>query len=260
MDGISTSWAREGKPRADPEGENGMLEGVELTKDFGKTRALRGVTLGVEKGEVLILVGPNGAGKTTFLRLLAGRLLPTSGYVREGGREVDTSDPGYLRNLGYVPQTPSFYGRLTCRENLAFAASLYGLEGPGTERRVDEVLELMGLSSHENIQARRLSGGLAQRLNLAMGLLHDPDYLLLDEPTAGLDPAARRDLLGLLSRLAEEGGRGILFTTHILEEAEALGGRVAVLEEGRLLGVFKPGADEGPGGWEAMRRRWEGAP
>jgi len=235
-----------------------MLEGVDLVKDFGRTRALRGVTLGVEKGEVLVLVGPNGAGKTTFLRLLGGRLKPTSGRVQEGGREVDTSEPAYLRRLGFVPQTPSFYGRLTCRENLLFAASLYGLKGEARERRVREVLDLVGLSTYEGVPARRLSGGLAQRLNVAMGLLHEPDYLLLDEPTAGLDPVARRVLLALLSRLAGEGARGVLLTTHVLDEAEMLGGRVAVLEEGRLVGIFRLGAGEDGPGWEEVRRRWEG--
>ncbi len=233
------------------------MEGVELVREFDGVQALKGVTLGVEKGEALVLVGPNGAGKTTFMRLLAGRLKPSSGCVREGGRVVDTSDPGYLRRLGFVPQNPSFYGRLSCRENLSFFAALYGLRSSSLRSRVEEVLQMTGLSAQAEVPAGKLSGGMAQRLNVAMGLLNDPEYLLLDEPTAGLDPAARRDLLAFLLKMAEEGGKGILVTTHVLDEAEVLGGKVAVLVEGKLVGTFSPGLEGDRERWREIRQMWE---
>ncbi len=204
-----------------------------LSKRFGDRDAVDGVGFAVAAGEVYGLLGPNGAGKTTTIKMVCGLLVPDAGTVTVEGRDV-ADDLAVRARVGYVPQEVALYPDLTAAENLAFLGRLYGLRGSLLRRRVDEALALGDLAERGNERVESFSGGMKRRLNLAAGLLHRPALLVLDEPTAGVDPQSRHALLERVRALAAE-GVAVLYTTHYMEEAERVCDRVGILDRGALV-------------------------
>jgi ABC-2 type transport system ATP-binding protein len=196
--------------------------------------ALRPLTLTVEEGEVFGFLGPNGAGKTTTLKLLMGLVTPTSGTARILGMEVD--DPRVRSQIGFLPEHPYFYDHLTARELLTYYAQLSGVAQKERSSRVSAMLARMGLEASADLQLRKFSKGMLQRVGLTQAILHDPKVVFLDEPMSGLDPIGRREVRELIQQLRSE-GKTVFFSTHILADAEALCDRVAVIHQGELRGV-----------------------
>jgi ABC-2 type transport system ATP-binding protein len=203
-----------------------------LEKRFGDLVALAGVDLALAEGEVLGLLGPNGAGKSTLVRALTGRVRPDAGEIRLFGRPADA--PGARDLLGYVPQEIALYPVLTARENLRVFGRYLGLEGAALAAAVAAGLAFANLEDRAGDPVEPFSGGMKRRLNLALGILHRPRALLLDEPTVGVDPQSRERIYAMIGELAAE-GVAILYTTHYMEEAERLCDRVAVIDHGRVI-------------------------
>lgn len=201
-----------------------------LSRRFGDVQAVDDVSFTIAEGETYGLLGPNGAGKTTTISMITGVLEPDAGEVVVAGQPMSTRAISAKRLVGYVPQELALYPDLTGRENLRFFASLYG----AARSRVDHVLDVVGLTDRAGDLAREYSGGMKRRLNVAIGLLHEPRLLVLDEPTAGVDPQSRNQIMDNVRALAAE-GMAILYTTHYMEEAERLCDRVGVIDSGRLI-------------------------
>ncbi len=197
-----------------------------------RVTAVDGVSLEVRPGEVFGFLGPNGAGKTTTLKILMGLIYPTSGRARLFGR--DLGDPQTKARLGFLPESPYFYDYLTSREFLAFYGHLFGLGGSVLGKRIDELLELVGMTHAKDLQLRKFSKGMLQRVGVAQALINDPELVVLDEPMSGLDPIGRKEVRDLILRL-KESGKTVLFSSHILHDAEVLCDRVAMILKGRLV-------------------------
>ena len=206
----------------------------QVRKRFGSVTAVAGLDLEVRRGEILGLLGPNGAGKTTTIHCMVGLLPPEEGEVRVNG-----GDPGRASvraAMGVAPQMLSLYDVLTAEENLAFFGRLYGLSGQRLKERSAWALDFVGLENRRRDPVKNYSGGMRRRLNLAAALLHDPEIILLDEPTVGVDPQSRNSIFENILALKRE-GRTIIYTTHYMEEAERLCDRVAILDYGKLLAL-----------------------
>jgi ABC-2 type transport system ATP-binding protein len=212
------------------------IEATDLVKDYsGAIRALDGVTFDVGEGEVFALLGPNGAGKTTTVRILTTLSQPTSGVARVGGFDV-VREPAQVRKaIGVVSQHSGVDPTATGRENLVLQGRFFGLGGRALTQRVNELLEIVGLTDAAKRLANTYSGGMSRRLDIAIGLVHRPRVLFLDEPTTGLDPEVRAAMWDEIRRLASSEGLTILLTTHYLEEADRLAGRLAILDRGRVV-------------------------
>ena len=196
--------------------------------------ALRPLNLAVENGEIFGFLGPNGAGKTTTLKLLMGLVFPTGGTARILNMELD--DPRMKAQIGFLPEQPYFYDYLTAKELLEYYAQLSGMEPKERSRKVEAMLERVGLKDAARVQLRKFSKGMLQRVGLAQAILHDPKVVFLDEPMSGLDPMGRREVRDLMEELKQQ-GKTVFFSTHILSDAEALCDRVAVIHQGELRGV-----------------------
>jgi ABC-2 type transport system ATP-binding protein len=216
-----------------------MLRLTNLRKSFGPATkrlvAVDGLSLEVARGEVFGLLGPNGAGKSTTIGMAVGLITPDEGSVEIEGAGAPTLAAARM-HLGVAPQELALYEELTGEENLRFFGKLHELTGTQLRERVDAVLELVGLSPRRGDRVKGYSGGMKRRLNLAAALLHDPPLLLLDEPTAGVDPQSRNNLLEVVRELARR-GRTIIYTTHYMEEASKLCDRVGIIDRGRLLAL-----------------------
>lgn len=220
------------------------IEIEQLTKDYyvgffrkRPRRALEALTFSVEEGEVFGFLGPNGAGKTTTLKLLMGLIFPTSGTARILGCSIE--DVRMHRFVGYLPEQPYFYDYLTAGELLDYFARFFGY-GPAARReRVTRFLEMVGLGAGRDIQLRKFSKGMLQRVGIAQAILHDPRVVFLDEPMSGLDPLGRREVRDIILQLKRD-GRTVFFSTHILPDAEMLCDRVGVVVNGKLQGVGSP--------------------
>lgn len=211
-----------------------------LTKRFGELVAVDRLDLVIPAGEVFGLLGPNGSGKTTTIRMLCGLLVPTAGRAVVVGHDVATDPEGVRRRIGYMSQRFGLYDDLTVRENLRFYAAVYGLRGRALRERVGEQLERLGLAERAGQLAGTLSGGWKQRLALGCATSHRPPLLFLDEPTAGVDPAARRHFWATIRELAAA-GTTVVVTTHYMDEAERCE-RLAFLSRGRLIALGAPDA------------------
>jgi ABC-2 type transport system ATP-binding protein len=207
-----------------------------LTKTYrGDVQALKGVTFSVRPGTVFALLGPNGAGKSTIVKILTTLSRPTSGHASVMGHDVLREPERVRRVIGLVAQKSAVDLEATAAENLTLQGQLYGLSGPELRRRVSGLLERFGLTDARKRIARTLSGGMQRKLDVAMGLIHQPQMLFLDEPTTGLDPEARADMWREIARLAREDGLTVVLTTHYLEEADHLAQHVAIIDHGQIV-------------------------
>ena len=211
------------------------IEVRDLTRNFDDLCAVDHITFGVKQGEVFGFLGPNGAGKTTTLRMLTGRLRPTSGSAKVAGYDIVTELQQLKPQIGVVFEYQNIYERLSARDNLRFSARLYGVD----KKRVDVVLAQVGLTDRARDKTKKFSNGMKQRLLIARALLHEPRVLFLDEPTRGLDPNVARDIRAIITALAREGVT-VFLTTHYMEEADQLSDRVAILDQGRIVAMDSP--------------------
>lgn len=211
-----------------------MINVQGLSKRFGELRAVDRISFSVMPGELFGFLGPNGAGKTTTISMVSGLLRPDEGTISIGEYNLWESPQKAKRLLGLVPQEVALYEEFTARENLFFWGGLYGLARAELAQSIDQTLQLVGLAERAREPVARFSGGMKRRLNLAIGLVHRPKVLLLDEPTVGIDPQARNAILGIIRDITRQ-GTTVLFTTHHLEEAEKLCDRIAILDHGKIL-------------------------
>ncbi len=215
------------------------ISGLEKTYEVGfwrkqKRRVLKPLNLTVQAGEVFGYLGPNGAGKTTTLKLLMGIVFPTGGSAKILG--LDMQDPAVKAQIGFLPEQPYFYDHLTASELLDYYGQLSGVSAGERRRLIPRMLERVGMADAGNVQLRKFSKGMLQRVGIAQAVLHDPKVVFLDEPMSGLDPIGRRDVRDLIEGLKQD-GKTVFFSTHILSDAEALCDRVAILHQGELRGV-----------------------
>lgn len=210
-----------------------MIEVEGLRKVYGTRVAVDGISFRVEPGSIFGLLGPNGAGKTTTISCLSGLLAPTAGVVRIDGHDVSSGREA-RRSLGVVPQELALYPEISARENLRFWGGVQGLTGSPLDAAVERILARVGLGDRAREPVRKYSGGMKRRLNLAIGLVHDPRVLLLDEPTVGVDPQSRGHILELIRERAQA-GCAVLYTTHSMSEAEGLCDQFAIIDDGRVI-------------------------
>jgi ABC-2 type transport system ATP-binding protein len=205
----------------------------DLRKRYGERTAVDGVGFSIGPSETYGLLGPNGAGKTTTISMICGLLTRNGGSVTVDGRPVDIGTAAAKNAIGLVPQELAIYPELTATENLRFFGQLYGMRGAELSRRIAEVLEIIGLDDRARERTDKFSGGMKRRLNIGIGLLHQPKLLVLDEPTVGVDPQSRNAILASVEELSRR-GMAILYTTHYMEEAERLCDRVGIIDEGKI--------------------------
>ncbi|HEY1239494.1 MAG TPA: ABC transporter ATP-binding protein [Bryobacteraceae bacterium] len=205
-----------------------------MRKAYGGVVAVDNVSLRADPGQILGLLGPNGAGKSTTVSMVAGLLRPDSGSVKIEGRPIVADSDATKRRIGLVPQDLALFEELPARENLFLFAALYGLAGAAANRAIAETLDLVGLADRGRDRVRTYSGGMKRRLNLAAALLHDPQILLLDEPTVGVDPQSRNAIFENLEALRQK-GKTLVYTTHYMEEAERLCDRIIIIDHGKVI-------------------------
>lgn len=210
------------------------IEVQDVYKAFGEVKAVQGVSFNVLQGEIFSLLGPNGAGKTTTISMLATLLRPDQGDALVLGHSVRKDPMGVKSVLGVVPQEIALYEDLTARENLTFWGKMYGLRGARLKTRVDEVLETIGLTDRAGGRVGKYSGGMKRRVNIGVALLHKPQVIYMDEPTVGIDPQSRRNILDSVVALKDQ-GMTVLYTTHYMEEAQELSDHIAIMDHGKMI-------------------------
>jgi ABC-2 type transport system ATP-binding protein len=213
-----------------------LLEVKKLVKKYGEFIAVNGISFGVQEGEIFSLLGPNGAGKTTTISVLSTLYAPTSGDAVIGGNSVLKNPMAVRQVIGMVPQDLALYEDLTALENLTFWGQMYGLSGRALKTRSEQVLEQIGLTDKANDRIKTYSGGMKRRVNIGIGLLHQPRLLFMDEPTVGIDPQSRRAILDTVKDLNKK-GMTVLYTTHYMEEAQELSDRVGIIDHGDLIAL-----------------------
>jgi ABC-2 type transport system ATP-binding protein len=210
-----------------------MIEAVGLSKYFGEFAAVNNVTFSIPRGQIVAFLGPNGAGKSTTMRLLTGYLSPSAGVARIAGHDMRSDRQAGAKHLGYLPENGPLYPDMTPRSLLEFFAEARGLDPASRHRRIDSVIHLCALESVVGKAIGKLSRGFRQRVGMAQVLLHEPDVLILDEPTAGLDPNQIREVRQTIRKLGRE--KTVLLSTHILQEVHAMADRVLLINDGRLI-------------------------
>ena len=210
------------------------IEVLDLHKSFGETKAVQGVDFTVQQGEIFSLLGPNGAGKTTTISMLSCLLRPDGGDARVMGYSIRGEQMGVKSVLGVVPQEIALYEDLTARENLTFWGKMYNLRGSALKARVEEVLEVIGLQDRAKERVGKYSGGMKRRVNIGVALLHKPKVIYMDEPTVGIDPQSRRNILDSVVALKDQ-GMTVLYTTHYMEEAQELSDQIAIMDHGKMI-------------------------
>lgn len=217
-----------------------IVEVINLLKKYGDLTAVDGISFTIQEGEIFSLLGPNGAGKTTTISILSTLFSPTAGEAIICGHSVTKEPLAVKRVIGVVPQEIALYEDLTALENLNFWGKMYGLSGRDLSRRIDQVLELTGLKERAKQRIKTYSGGMKRRVNIGVGLLHEPRLLFMDEPTVGIDPQSRRAILDSVKEL-NRAGMTILYTTHYMEEAQELSDRVGIIDHGKLIALGTQG-------------------
>lgn len=210
------------------------IEVENLQKSFGDFQAVQGASFEADAGEVLSLLGPNGAGKSTTISMLSGLLAPTGGDACIMGHSVLREPEAAKKSLGVVPQDIALYPDLSARENLVFWGKMYGLRGAELKSRVNEVLEVIGLTDRQKDHIGKFSGGMKRRVNIGAALLHKPQVVIMDEPTVGIDPQSRRHILDNVKELNQQ-GMTVLYTTHYMEEAAELSHHIAIMDKGKVI-------------------------
>jgi ABC-2 type transport system ATP-binding protein len=217
-------------------GDMALLEVKELSKSYGNIKAVGGISFEIQKGEIFGLLGPNGAGKTTTISMLSCLIKPDSGDAFVDGCSILKDSMEVKKRIGVVPQDVSLYPTLSAQENLVFFGEMYGLTGSKLREKVDDVLEVVGLKDRRKEAINKYSGGMKRRINIAVGLLPSPKLLILDEPTVGIDPQSRTNILETLKELNKK-GLTILYTSHYMEEVEFLCHRIAIMDLGKIIAI-----------------------
>ena len=212
-----------------------IIEAKELKKAFGKIKAVDGIDFAIMPGEIFAFLGPNGAGKSTTIKMLTTMLRPSSGKLTLNGHDVTKNQADVRKSFGIVFQDPSLDEELTAKENLELHAALYHVPKNEQPGRINELLKLVGLEERKDSLVRTFSGGMRRRLEIARGLMHHPKVLFLDEPTLGLDTQTRNLLWDYVKKLSKHEGMTIFFTTHYLDEAEDVAGRIAIIDHGKIV-------------------------
>jgi ABC-2 type transport system ATP-binding protein len=207
-----------------------------LVKTFGKHEAVKGVAFTIGKGEIFGLLGPNGAGKSTTINIMCGYLEPTSGDTLIDGLSITKEPRKVKRTLGVVPQEIALYRDLTSMENLEFFGEIYGVPASERRQRAEDVLHFVGLYERRKEHVKNFSGGMQRRINMAIAMIHQPAFLMMDEPTVGVDPQSRENIFDSIEKLRDQ-GTTILYTTHYMEEAERLCNRIAIMDEGHIIAM-----------------------
>lgn len=211
-----------------------ILEIKNLKKNYGERSVLKDLSFSVNKGEILCFLGPNGAGKSTTINILTGSLSVNGGKVLYKGEEIKKCKKKYKRNLGVVPQDLALYEDLPAIQNVRFFASLYGLKGEKLENQVEKALDYAGLLDRKNDIVKTFSGGMKRRLNIACAIAHEPEIVIMDEPTVGIDPQSRNHILDSIRKL-RDAGMTIIYTTHYMEEVEAISTRIIIMDNGKII-------------------------
>ncbi len=218
-----------------------LLNVSKLTKSYGARRAVDEVSFQVQAGQTVGLIGPNGAGKSSTVSMICGLLRPDSGSVELDGETVTQGLSAAKRKIGFVPQDLALYDDLPARENLKLFAALYGIRGADATKRCDDVLALVNLTDRAADKPATFSGGMKRRLNIAAALMHDPQLLILDEPTVGVDPQSRNAIFDTLEQLKRM-GRSLIYTSHYMEEVERLADHIVIIDHGKVLADESPAA------------------
>jgi len=220
-----------------------IVEANQLVKQYpgGPAPAVRGISFAIQQGEIFGFLGPNGAGKTTTISMLSCLLKPTEGSATIAGFDLIHQSSNVKRQIGLVPQDLALYPTLSARDNLSFFGRIYGLKGSALRQRVNDALEMVGLSDRADDAVETFSGGMKRRVNIAAGLLHNPQVLFLDEPTVGVDPQSRNFIFENVESLNRD-GLTVLYTTHYMEEAQRLCDRVAIIDQGQIIALDTPKA------------------
>jgi ABC-2 type transport system ATP-binding protein len=207
-----------------------------LRKSYGEIEAVKGVSFEIQRGEIFSLLGPNGAGKTTVISMLSCLIQPSGGDALLGGYSILKDPLAVKRLIGVVPQDLALYEPLTARQNLLFWGRMYGMEKNLLKARIEEVLTQVSLTDRADDRVEKYSGGMKRRLNLAIGLLHTPELMFMDEPTVGIDPQNRRNILDMVKNLRDQ-GMTVLYTTHYMEEAAEISDRIGIIDHGELIAL-----------------------
>jgi ABC-2 type transport system ATP-binding protein len=218
-----------------------LLNVSKLTKSYGARRAVDDVSFQVRAGQTVGLIGPNGAGKSSTVSMICGLLRPDAGTVELDGQQIVQGLSEAKRKIGFVPQDLALYEEMSARENLLLFAALYGIKGMEARRRCDEVLALVNLLDRAGDKPATFSGGMKRRLNIAAALMHDPQLLILDEPTVGVDPQSRNAIFDTLEQLKAM-GRSLIYTSHYMEEVERLADHIVIIDHGKVLADESPAA------------------
>jgi ABC-2 type transport system ATP-binding protein len=218
-----------------------LLDVSKLTKSYGARRAVDAVSFQVQAGQTVGLIGPNGAGKSSTVSMICGLLRADAGSIELDGEPVTQGLSGAKRKIGFVPQDLALYDDLSARENLKLFAALYGIRGAAVKQRCDDVLALVNLADRAGDKPATFSGGMKRRLNIAAALMHDPQLLILDEPTVGVDPQSRNAIFDTLEQLKAM-GRSLIYTSHYMEEVERLADHIVIIDHGKVLADESPAA------------------
>ena len=209
--------------------------------DGSELHAVKDVNLEIRRGEIFSLLGPNGAGKTTTISMISGLVAPSAGDAFIGGHSITREPLAAKRLMGFIPQEIALYPELSARQNLLFFGRMYGMGGKELNRRVDEVLDFIDLTDRQKDKVDSFSGGMKRRVNIGAGLIHRPDLIYMDEPTVGIDPQNRRRILDTVMQLRDEYGMTVLYTTHLMEEAQELSDRVGIIDHGEIIALGEQG-------------------
>lgn len=218
------------------DGRPAEIQVLDLVKHFGKHEAVKGVSFIVGKGEIFGLLGPNGAGKSTTINMMCGYLEPTSGDTLVDSTSIKKEPVRVKRMLGVVPQEIALYKDLNSLENLEFFGQIYGMPAKARKERAAEVLQFVGLYERRKDPVKNFSGGMQRRINMAVAMIHQPQFLMMDEPTVGVDPQSRENIFDTIEKLRDQ-GTTILYTTHYMEEAERLCNHIAIMDDGQIIAM-----------------------